>query len=173
MTSVNHQIIDAENVAERYVTGRLSPGEAARFEEHYLDCPACCTRVEAAERMEAEGGVVVATPAERVISANTAREVRSMLEGAVSAERATGKAASVPGVRVGGKTGTTDDPECDACAHSPGTFASFVGIVPIDRPRWVIYVGVGEPSQPGSGGTIAAPAFARIAARGLALEPAL
>ena len=115
---------------------------------------------------------VVATPAERVISANTAREVRSMLEGAVSAERATGKAASVPGVRVGGKTGTSDDPDCETCAHSPGTFASFVGIVPIDSPRWVIYVGVGEPSQPGSGGTIAAPAFARIAARGLALEPA-
>jgi len=49
---VNHQIIDTENVAERYVTGRLSPGEAARFEEHYLDCPACCARVEAAERLE-------------------------------------------------------------------------------------------------------------------------
>lgn len=52
MTSVDHTIIDAENVAERYVTGRLSPGEAARFEEHYLDCPACCARVEAAERLE-------------------------------------------------------------------------------------------------------------------------
>lgn len=49
---VDHQIIDAENVAERYVTGRLSPDEAARFEEHYLDCPACCVRVEAAERLE-------------------------------------------------------------------------------------------------------------------------
>jgi putative zinc finger protein len=49
---MDHRTIDAENVAERYVTGRLPPEEAARFEEHYLDCPACCARVEAAERME-------------------------------------------------------------------------------------------------------------------------
>jgi type II secretory pathway pseudopilin PulG len=49
---MDHQTIDAGNVAERYVTGRLTPEEAARFEEHYLDCPACCARVEAAERLQ-------------------------------------------------------------------------------------------------------------------------
>jgi hypothetical protein len=49
---MDHRTIDAENVAERYVTGRLSPEKAADFEEHYLDCPACCARVEAAERLE-------------------------------------------------------------------------------------------------------------------------
>ena len=49
---MDHKTIDAENIAERYVTGRLSPEEAARFEEHYLDCPACCSRVEAAERLQ-------------------------------------------------------------------------------------------------------------------------
>jgi hypothetical protein len=49
---MDHQTIDAENIAERYVTGRLSPEEAARFEEHYLDCPSCCARVESAERLE-------------------------------------------------------------------------------------------------------------------------
>src|SRR3954466_2070931 len=49
---MDHPTIDAENVAERYVTGRLPPEEAARFEEHYLDCPACCARVEAAERLK-------------------------------------------------------------------------------------------------------------------------
>jgi hypothetical protein len=50
--AMDHRTIDAECVAERYVTGRLSPEEAARFEEHYLDCPACCSRIEAAERLE-------------------------------------------------------------------------------------------------------------------------
>lgn len=49
---MDHRTIDAENIAERYVTGRLSPETAADFEEHYLDCPACCARVEAAERLE-------------------------------------------------------------------------------------------------------------------------
>jgi len=49
---MDHQSIDAGNIAERYVTGRLAPEEAAAFEEHYLDCPACCTRVEAAERLQ-------------------------------------------------------------------------------------------------------------------------
>ena len=49
---MDHQAIDASNIAERYVTGRLPPEEAAAFEEHYLDCPSCCARVEAAERLQ-------------------------------------------------------------------------------------------------------------------------
>src|SRR3954466_8231285 len=49
---MDHPTIDAENVAERYVTGRLPSEEAAQFEEHYLDCPSCCARVEAAERLQ-------------------------------------------------------------------------------------------------------------------------
>jgi cell division protein FtsI (penicillin-binding protein 3) len=105
------------------------------------------------------------TRAERVIKAETARSLRNMLEGVVTGERATGRAARVNGVRVGGKTGTSDDPDCEACAQGPGLFASFVGIVPIDRPRYVIYVGVGQPARPGTGGSLAAPVFARIASR--------
>ena len=50
--AMDHQSIDSGNVAERYVTGRLAPEEAASFEEHYLDCPSCCARVEAAERLQ-------------------------------------------------------------------------------------------------------------------------
>jgi hypothetical protein len=49
---MDHQSIDAASLAERYVTGRLAPEEAAAFEEHYLDCPSCCARVEAAERLQ-------------------------------------------------------------------------------------------------------------------------
>ncbi|HKI03732.1 MAG TPA: zf-HC2 domain-containing protein, partial [Thermoanaerobaculia bacterium] len=53
---MDHQTIDSgndlDNIAERYVTGRLPSEEAARFEEHYLDCPSCCARVEAAERLQ-------------------------------------------------------------------------------------------------------------------------
>jgi len=103
---------------------------------------------------------------ERVLKASTAKTMRDMLEGVVTLERATGRAAAVAGVRVGGKTGTSD---AECCVEGSGTFASFVGIVPIDAPRWVIYVGVGNPTKAGTGGTIAAPAFSRVATRALAL----
>jgi cell division protein FtsI (penicillin-binding protein 3) len=102
---------------------------------------------------------------ERVLKPETAQRLRAMLETVVTGEQATGKAAQVSGARVGGKTGTSDDPDCEACAQGPGLFASFVGIVPIDRPRYVIYVGVGQPREPGTGGSLAAPVFARIATR--------
>jgi cell division protein FtsI (penicillin-binding protein 3) len=108
-----------------------------------------------------------ATP-ERIIKAATARSVRSMLEGVVTGARGSGKAAAVSGVRVGGKTGTSDpDPDCELCPHGVGAFANFVGIVPIDQRRWVIYVGVVDSKKEGGGATIAAPVFARIATRAL------
>jgi len=109
------------------------------------------------------------TPGERIIKASTAKTLRTMLEDAVSGERGTGKSGSVPGIRVGGKTGTSDDSDCESCPQGHGPFAHFVGIVPIDAPRWVIYVGVGKPNREGSGGTIAAPVFSRVATRALGL----
>lgn len=48
---MDHQIIEDENVAERYVAGKLAADEEALFEEHYLDCQECITRVEDAERL--------------------------------------------------------------------------------------------------------------------------
>ena len=105
---------------------------------------------------------------ERVIKESTARTVRSMLESVVTAELGTGKAAAVSGVRVGGKTGTSDpSPDCEVCPHGVAAFANFVGIVPLDAPRWVIYVGVADSQKEGTGGTIAAPVFSRIATRAL------
>jgi anti-sigma factor RsiW len=72
---MDHWTIDSGNVVERYVTGRLDADEAASFEEHYLDCPECCARIEAAERLQrgfrrlaeqaAAGGVRIAAPPER------------------------------------------------------------------------------------------------------------
>lgn len=45
----DHSWIDDEQIAERYVLGRLTEDEAERFEEHYLHCEACLERIEAAE----------------------------------------------------------------------------------------------------------------------------
>lgn len=103
------------------------------------------------------------TPGEFLIKPSTARAVVAMLEQAVSGERGHSKPARVAGVRVAGKTGTS----AWLPDGSPGVYASFVGIVPADHPRFVILVGVESPRSGGSGGKAAAPVFARVAARAL------
>jgi cell division protein FtsI (penicillin-binding protein 3) len=96
---------------------------------------------------------------ERVMSETTAHTVLAMLAGVVDAPKGTGHAAQIAGVHVAGKTGTATSAVADM--H----YASFVGIVPADAPRFVVLVGVDGVT--GSGGEVAAPVFARIAARAL------
>jgi beta-lactamase regulating signal transducer with metallopeptidase domain len=105
-----------------------------------------------------------AHPGERVMRAETARTLLTMLQQAVEAERATGRAARVDGVHIGGKTGTAG---LSTRGETEATYASFVGIVDTERPRFVILVGVESPEGAAPGGTVAAPAFARVAARAL------
>jgi cell division protein FtsI (penicillin-binding protein 3) len=102
----------------------------------------------------------------RVVRPDTAQAVMGMLERAVDGPNATGKAAGVSGVRVAGKTGTSALHEPEASQ----VYASFIGIVPADAPKFVILVGAIDPGEGGWGGTVAAPAFARIAARALSLR---
>jgi cell division protein FtsI (penicillin-binding protein 3) len=101
---------------------------------------------------------------DRVIAPETARLVSDMLEAAVYSESATGKRAQVSGVRVAGKTGTA---EYTLAGGKTTTYASFVGFAPKDSPRWVVVVGLAEPSAGYAGGTIAAPAFSRVVTRAL------
>ena len=46
---MEHAHFDESDTAERYVTGRLSAEERAGFEAHFVDCPRCLDRIEAAE----------------------------------------------------------------------------------------------------------------------------
>lgn len=48
---MDHSTIDADQIIERYVLGRLTEAETAAFEEHYLDCSRCLDQLEAAERL--------------------------------------------------------------------------------------------------------------------------
>lgn len=48
---MDHQLIDDGLFPERYVTGRLEPEERTRFEMHFVDCPFCLDRIEAAEAL--------------------------------------------------------------------------------------------------------------------------
>jgi cell division protein FtsI (penicillin-binding protein 3) len=98
---------------------------------------------------------------ERVISKETARAVRAMLELAVQ-PGGTAPRARIAGWRVAGKTGTAHKQENGG--YAPEKYiASFVGFAPVSEPRLVIAVMIDEPA-PGRhyGGTAAAPVFAQV-----------
>ena len=95
-----------------------------------------------------------------VFSAQTARELRAMLEMAAGPE-GTAPKARVPGYRVGGKTGTAHKLEAGNYANK--YVSSFVGIAPISDPRLIVAVMIDEPSAGKHyGGDVAAPVFAQV-----------
>jgi len=98
----------------------------------------------------------------RVISAQTAREMRAMLELAVQ-PGGTAPRARIMGWRVAGKTGTAHKQENGGYA-ADRYIASFVGLAPASRPRVVVAVMIDEPSAGEYfGGVVAAPVFAQVA----------
>jgi cell division protein FtsI (penicillin-binding protein 3) len=104
----------------------------------------------------------------RVISAETARAVRLMME-EVTKKGGTAEQAAIPGFSVAGKTGTAQkiDPVTRAYSHELYT-SSFVGFVPAESPEVVILVMIDEPKGSYYGGVVAAPAFRQIALAALA-----
>jgi cell division protein FtsI (penicillin-binding protein 3) len=103
----------------------------------------------------------IAASGDKVLSAETARAVRAMLELAVQ-PGGTGPRARIMGWRVGGKTGTAHKPENGGyAAHK--YLASFVGFAPASAPRLVIAVMIDEPAAGQHyGGAVAAPVFAQV-----------
>lgn len=119
----------------------------------------------ATPRRVARAYAALAGGGEGIVKTTTAERTRKILEGVVSSEHGTGKQARVAGARVAGKTGTSDWTAADGKTH---TYASFVGWVPAEAPRYVIFVGVDSPAGEGAyGGRVAAPVFARVATRAL------
>jgi cell division protein FtsI (penicillin-binding protein 3) len=100
---------------------------------------------------------------ERVMSEQTARQVRAMLEQAVSRD-GTGVAAQVAYYRVGGKTGTAHKLVNGEYANN-SYIASFAGFAPASNPQLVMIITVDEP-QGGAyyGGQVAAPVFSKVMA---------
>jgi cell division protein FtsI (penicillin-binding protein 3)/stage V sporulation protein D (sporulation-specific penicillin-binding protein) len=98
----------------------------------------------------------------RVVTPAIDKALKKMLTGVVDEHGATGNAAAIPGYSVAGKTGTAQVP--GPHGYTTGKYvASFVGMVPVKKPRLVVLVVVNEPSRGIFGGTVAAPAFAEIA----------
>jgi cell division protein FtsI (penicillin-binding protein 3) len=109
---------------------------------------------------------------ERVVSAETAHELTTMLE-AVVAPGGTGQRAAVHNFHVAGKTGTSR--KAVAGGYSDDHAAIFAGFAPASQPRLVVVVMIDEPQGAEYyGGDIAAPVFANIvsgALRVLAVPP--
>jgi membrane peptidoglycan carboxypeptidase len=97
----------------------------------------------------------------RVISPETAREIRTMLQMA-AAPGGTGQLAQTIGYSVGGKSGTAHKQE--GKGYATNKYRSwFVGLAPIDKPRIVVAVMVDEPSNGKYyGGAVAAPVFSQV-----------
>src|SRR5690349_20222044 len=97
----------------------------------------------------------------RVISPQVSAEIREMLEG-VLAPGGTASEVSVPGYTLAGKTGTAEKAENGTYSKTKYV-ASFIGFAPTQNPRLLAAVIVDEPQGEIYGGSVAAPAFGRIA----------
>ncbi len=105
----------------------------------------------------------------RALRPETAAAVVAMMREVVG-PGGTGWRAALRGVSVAGKTGTAQKFDAESGRYSSDRFVAwFVGIVPADEPRLVIVVSLDEPSgRAHTGGAVAAPVFARVAAAQLA-----
>jgi cell division protein FtsI (penicillin-binding protein 3) len=116
------------------------------------------------EVRDAQGQVVEQSKPEvhRVVSEETARELRGMLESVTL--KGTARAAQLEGYTAAGKTGTAQKVDPKTHAYSQTKYvASFVGFAPVERPAAVIIVVMDEPEGLHQGGQVAAPVFSEIA----------
>lgn len=115
------------------------------------------------ELIDSEGNVVKTfepVVKRKVISESTSKTMLEMMEEVV--RDGTGAKAYIPGMRVGGKTGTAQ--KIIDGRYAQGKYiASFVAVAPVDDPKIALLVVIDEPSAGQYyGGTIAAPVAKEI-----------
>jgi cell division protein FtsI (penicillin-binding protein 3) len=112
-----------------------------------------------------EGGI---PEGRRIISDKAADAAREMMYGVVEDKHGTGAKAAIPGIRVGGKTGTAQKASPNGRGYQAGSYvASFVGFAdgaPLGVGRnLTTMVIIDEPKAKSIyGGTLAAPVFQRV-----------
>jgi cell division protein FtsI (penicillin-binding protein 3) len=110
----------------------------------------------------------------RVLSTETATEMRRLLGRVVETDDGTGRRARMDDYTSGGKTGTSQKFDVEAGVYSDDTMASFIGIAPLHSPRVVVAIVLDAPNgrlDDGTdlalGGASAAPVFAEVAQNAL------
>ncbi|HMR31609.1 MAG TPA: penicillin-binding protein 2 [Geminicoccaceae bacterium] len=106
----------------------------------------------------------------RLVSARTAEDVRWLMW--LTVAKGTGTRAKDPAYLIGGKTGTADKVDPVRGGYLRGSvIASFVGVFPIEAPRYVVMVMLDDPRGDGTtyglryGGWTAAPVVRDIVSR--------
>ncbi len=106
-------------------------------------------------------------PGLQYIRPETSRIVTNMMASVVEEEGGTGGRARIPGVSVAGKTGTAQKFSQTTKSYSE-RIASFVGVLPAEKPKLAITVVIDEPQvRPAYGGTLAGPVFANIGSQAI------
>ncbi|MCK4548366.1 MAG: penicillin-binding protein 2 [Candidatus Eisenbacteria sp.] len=115
-------------------------------------------------RLETPEGKCLREPRGRMRRVNIRDEILVFMQeamlGVVEHERGTGRAARVAGVRVGGKTGTAQNPHGE-------DHALFVALAPVDEARVALAVVV---ENGGHGGAVAAPIAGKIMSAFFAMD---
>ena len=93
---------------------------------------------------------------ENVLSEETSQTMRYILEQVVA--EGSGKKASLPGYRIGGKTATSEKLPRSLKKY----ISSFIGFAPANDPKVIALITIDEPEGIYYGGTIAAPVIADI-----------
>jgi len=97
---------------------------------------------------------------ERIIMPKTSKIMREMLRDVVT--DGTGKNANIAGYEVGGKTGTAERAEFGRYSEKK-TMASFVGVFPMSKPQYLVFVSFDRPDYSfNTGGMVAAPVVGNI-----------
>ena len=104
----------------------------------------------------------------RVLSNETSKQINILLEKVV--KNGTGKTATVAGLKLGGKTGTSKKVENGQYSEKK-VITSFIGVFPIDDPNFLTFVLFDEPqrntglSLESFGSNTAAPTFSKIVSK--------
>lgn len=118
------------------------------------------------EMVDANGNIVEKKRTElrrRVISEETSDKMKIMMRRVV--ENGTGKKAQVPGYIIGGKTGTANI--ATPTGYLEAYNSSFVGVAPLNDPRFTVLVVVNNPKGGILGGAVAAPVAQEVLSKSL------